>query len=127
MVKKAFPLLLAAMLLAATPTLAYAAEPPGTTESTGYAISYSENEEYSGSVISVLSEESQAAEPGGGFYPIEIRAEETDGESSSSKPIRSRRILRYPCLLRISRKTASSMRCRRSSRSRWRMSWKPRR
>ena len=28
MVKKAFPLLLAAMLLAATPTLAYAAEPP---------------------------------------------------------------------------------------------------
>ena len=39
MVKKAFPLLLAAMLLAATPTLAYAAEPPGTTEYTGYALS----------------------------------------------------------------------------------------
>lgn len=80
MVKKALSLLLAAMLLAATPTLAYAAEPPGTTESTGYAISYSENGDGGGPVISVLSGDGQAAEPGGGFYPIEIRTEEADGE-----------------------------------------------
>lgn len=80
MVKKALSLLLAAMLLAATPTLAYAAEPPGTSESSGYAISYSENEDGGGSVISVLSGDGPAAEPGGGFYPIEIRTEEADGE-----------------------------------------------
>lgn len=80
MVKKALSLLLAAMLLAATPTLAYAAEPPGITESTGYTVSYSENEDGGGSVISVLSGDGPAAEPGGGFYPIEIRTEEADGE-----------------------------------------------
>ena len=80
MVKKALSLLLAAMLLAATPTLAYAADPPGRPEISGYTVSYSENEEDGGSVISVLSGENQAAEPDGGFYPIEIRTEETDGE-----------------------------------------------
>ena len=80
MVKKAFPLLLAAMLLAATPTLAYAADPPGRPEASGYTVSYSENEEGVGSVISVLSGDSQAAEPNGGFYPVEIRTEEADGE-----------------------------------------------
>ncbi len=80
MVKKALSLLLAAMLLAAAPTLAYAAEPPGTPEISGYTVSYSENEADGGSVISVLSGENQAAEPDGGFYPIEIRTEETDGE-----------------------------------------------
>ena len=73
MVKKAFPLLLAAMLLAATPTLAYAADPPGRPEASGYTVSYSENEEGVGSVISVLSGDSQAAEPNGvhlHYHPI---------------------------------------------------------
>ncbi len=80
MVKRAIPMLLMTMLLAATPTLAYAAEPPGVPESSGYSISYSENEPDSGAVISVASGSSQDADPGAGFYPIEIRTEETDGE-----------------------------------------------
>lgn len=83
MFKRAIPMLLAAALLTATPTLAYAAaqeNPSG--EANGAKVSYSENSSSpGGEVVSVLSAGGQEpASAGSGYYPTEIKTVEEDGE-----------------------------------------------
>ena len=79
MVKRAIPFLLTAILLAAAPVQAYAAESENPGGSSGSTVSYTENTGPAESVISVLDGVPEA-DPEAGFYPVEIKTAEEDGE-----------------------------------------------